>query len=179
MPENMFSLSGKKKDKNAIITEAYPESEFNPTRDVLDGSGQITINDLLAPLQHTPGYAKLKKKFDQMERKVAPTEAPLHRAEQERLDRMAAYIASKKDMVKWEPLIKRNREAPTLIFDNDVDIGFSTVGAIASEFEPRTEFEKKMASLIYSDKVADAHSNDGARLLELNEVRMLRTFCPS
>ncbi|XP_034229675.1 U3 small nucleolar RNA-associated protein 14-like, partial [Prunus dulcis] len=45
-----------------------------------------------------------------------------------------------------------------------------TVGAIASEFEPRTEFEKKIASLVYDDQVMEAHQKDGSRLLELNKV---------
>ena len=73
-------------------------------------------------------------------------------------------------MQKWEPIIKRNREAPTIYFDDDMDLGFSTVGAIASEFEPRTEFEKKIASLVYDDQVMEAHQKDGSRLLELNKV---------
>ncbi|KAI5311138.1 hypothetical protein L3X38_045605 [Prunus dulcis] len=51
-----------------------------------------------------------------------------------------------------------------------MDLGFSTVGAIASEFEPRTEFEKKIASLVYDDQVMEAHQKDGSRLLELNKV---------
>ena len=109
-----------------------------------------------------------------MERKSTPTQAPLHKAERERLERKAAYEHSKKDLVKWEPLVKRNREAPTMFFNNDVDLGFSTVGAIASEFEPRTEFEKKIASLVHDDEVLDAHSKDGSRLLEFNKVWRFR-----
>ncbi|MBA0563088.1 hypothetical protein Golob_008091 [Gossypium lobatum] len=83
---------------------------------------------------------------------------------------MAVYEHSKKDITKWEHLVKRNREAPTVFFGGDVDLGFSTVGAIASEFEPRTEFEKKIASLVYDDKVMEAHKADGSKLLELNKI---------
>ncbi|XP_024026216.1 uncharacterized protein C57A7.06 [Morus notabilis] len=168
MPGEAFE--GKKKKNNNVITEAYPESEYNPSRDVLDGHGQISIEDLLDPLHGTSGYSMLRKRVHQMERKSGPTPTPLPKVERKRLDRKAAYQHSNKDALKWVPLIKRNREAGTIIFDNDVDLGFSTVGAIASEFEPRTEFEKKMASLVYDEKVMDAHKKDGARLLELNEV---------
>lgn len=68
------------------------------------------------------------------------------------------------------PLVKRNREVPTVYFNQDVNLGYSTVGAIASEFQPRTDFEKKMASVLNVNEVWDAHKEDGARLLELNEA---------
>lgn len=166
-----MSFSGKKKkNSNVVVSEPYPESEYNPSRDVLDGDGQINIEDLLDPLHGKSGYSKLRKRMRQMERKSAPIRAPLPKAEQERLEMKVAYDQSKKELVKWEPLVKRNREAPTIYFDNDTNVGFSTVGAIASEFEPRTEFEKKMASLVCDDKVMDAHRKDGSRLLELNKV---------
>lgn len=175
MTENLFLLLGKKKKNNTtLVTEAYAESEYNPTSDVLDGHGRISVEDLLDPLRNKSGYSKLKKRVHQMQRKSTHTQAPLHKAERERLERKAAYEQSNKDAVKWLPLIKRNREAGTIIFHNDVELGFSTVGAIASEFEPRTEFEKKIASLVQDDKVMDAHKKDGSRLLELNQVRILK-----
>lgn len=169
-------LGKKKKKKKVVISEAYPESEYNPSRDVLDGDGRITIEDLLGSLQGKSVCSELRKRRHQMERKSAPLQAPLPKGVRDKLERKAAYEQSKKDITKWEPLIKRNREAPSIIFDRDIDLGFSTVGAIASEFEPRTEFEKKMASLVYDDKVMEAHKEDGARLLELNKVWKLQLF---
>ncbi|KAL2538946.1 U3 ribonucleoprotein (Utp) family protein [Forsythia ovata] len=164
------AFDGKKKKKDLIISEAYPESEYNPSRDILDGNGRISIQDLLDPLHGKSGYSKLRKSLHRMENKSMPIHAPLPKPDQERLERKAAYEQSKKDITKWEPLVKRNREAPTLYFDEDVDMGFSTVGAIASEFEPRTDFEKKIASLVNDNEVVDAHKKDGARLLELNKI---------
>ena len=49
-------------------------------------------------------------------------------------------------------------------------MGFSTVGSIASEFKPRSVFEKKIASLVNDNDIIEAHRKDGARLLELNKV---------
>ncbi|OMO81947.1 Small-subunit processome, Utp14 [Corchorus olitorius] len=165
------AFEGKKKKNNVVISEAHPESEYNPTRDVLEGDGRITIQDLLAPIQEKPGYSKLRKRLQHMEKKSStPIQAPLPKAERDKLERMAVYEHSKKDITKWEHLVKRNREAPTIFFGEDVDLGFSTVGAIASEFEPRTEFEKKIASLVYDDKVMEAHKADGSKLLELNKI---------
>ncbi|KAI3697887.1 hypothetical protein L6452_30987 [Arctium lappa] len=42
--------------------------------------------------------------------------------------------------------------------------------AIASEFRPMTEFEKKMDSLINAKELSEAHKGDGARILELNKI---------
>ncbi|OMO63866.1 Small-subunit processome, Utp14 [Corchorus capsularis] len=165
------AFEGKKKKNNVVISEAHPESEYNPTRDVLEGDGRITIQDLLDSIQEKPGYSKLRKRVQHMDRKSStPIQAPLPKAERDKLERMAVYEHSKKDITKWEHLVKRNREAPTIFFGEDVDLGFSTVGAIASEFEPRTEFEKKIASLVYDDKVMEAHKADGSKLLELNKI---------
>lgn len=165
------SFSGKRK-KDFIVSEAYPESEYNPSSDILDGKGLISIQDLVEPLHGKSGFSKLRKDLRRMENKSAPIIAPFPKADQERLERKAAYEQSKKDITKWDPLVKKNREAPTLYFDEEMDLGFSTIGAIASEFEPRTDFEKKIASLVSHNEVVEAHKKDGARLLELNEVSM-------
>ncbi|PIN11413.1 hypothetical protein CDL12_15982 [Handroanthus impetiginosus] len=167
LPSDAF---GGKKKKDFIISEAYPESEFNPSSDILDGNGRISIHDLLEPLHGKSGFSKLRKSLQRMDKKSMPILAPLPKPDQERLERRAAYEHSKKEITRWEPLVKRNREAPTLYFDEDVDLGFSTIGAIASEFEPRTDFEKKIASLVNRNEVVEAHKKDGARLLELNKI---------
>ncbi|KAL3531478.1 hypothetical protein ACH5RR_010800 [Cinchona calisaya] len=159
-----------KKENDFVISEAYPESEYNPSHDILEGDGHISIQDLLDPLHGKSGFSKLRKNVNRMEKKSMSLNAPLPRSDQERLERKAAYELSKKDITKWEPLVKRNREAPTIFFNEDTDLGFSTVGAIASEFEPRSDFEKKIASLVNDNEIVDAHRKDGARLLELNKI---------
>lgn len=168
MPAEAFE--GKKKRQNAVVSEAYPESEFNPSRDVLSGNGEISIEDLLDPLRGTSNYSKLRKRIQHVEKKEAPVQAPLPKPERERVERGVAYDYTKKDITKWEPLIKRNREAPTIYFDKSVDLGFSTVGAIASEFKPRTDFEKTIASLVHDNDVVEAYKSDGGKLLELNKL---------
>ncbi|XP_017247922.1 uncharacterized protein LOC108219144 [Daucus carota subsp. sativus] len=170
IPSDAFG--GKKLKNNIVISEAYPENEYNPSGDVLDGNGRISIQDLLDPLREKSGFGKLKKSVDRIETKQMSVHAPLRKPDREKLERKFAYEQSKKDITKWEPLVKRNREAPTIFFDDKTDLNFSTVGAIASEFEPRTEFEKQMAALVNNSEVAEAHKKDGARLLELNKVTM-------
>ncbi|XVF22143.1 hypothetical protein REPUB_Repub12eG0148500 [Reevesia pubescens] len=167
MPRDAFE--GNKKKNNVVISEAHPESEYNSTCDLLEGDGQITIQDLLDPSQGKPGYSKLRKRVQNMERMTASIQAPLPKADREKLQRMAVYERSKKDITRWGLLVKSNREAP-IFLGEDLDLWVSTVGAIASEFEPRTEFQKKIASLASDDKVMEAHIADGSKLLELNKV---------
>ncbi|KAI4349673.1 hypothetical protein L6164_010233 [Bauhinia variegata] len=169
MPDETFE-ERKKKRGDAVVQELYPESEYNPSRDIVDGDGRISIEDLLNPLREKSGYSELRRRMQQMEKKARPIHAPLPRADQAKLERKAASEWSNKDITKWEPIIKRNREAPSINFDEKVDLEFSTVGALASEFEPRTEFERKIAALVHDDKLMEAHKKDGSRLLELNEV---------
>ncbi|CAN8308659.1 unnamed protein product [Cochlearia groenlandica] len=169
MPSAAFE--GESKSKPVLFTEAYPESEFNPTRDVLEGKRLITMEDLLGPLKGQPGFNQLNKKVSRMQKDAqSVVHAPLPKPERERLERKAVKVLVEKEFNKWVPLVKRNREAPTVYFNQDVNLGYSTVGAIASEFQPRTDFEKKMASVLNDNKVWDAHQDDGARLLEMNEV---------
>lgn len=169
MPGEVFE--GKKR-KTAVLTEALPESECNINRTASSGSSHISIHDLLDPLHGKPGYSKLRKRMHQLERHSTTVTAPLPKAERERLERKAAYEQSKKDLTKWEPLVKRNREAPTIYFDEDMSAVTenSTVDAIVAAFKPRTEFEKKIASIVNHPKIAEAHNHDGARLLELNKI---------
>lgn len=169
MPGEVFE--GKKR-KTAVLTEALPESECNINRAASSGSSHISIHDLLDPLHGKPGYSKLRKRMHQLERHSTTVTAPLPKADRERLERKAAYEQSKKDLTKWEPLVKRNREAPTIYFDEDMSAVAenSTVDAIVAAFKPRTEFEKKIASIVNHPKIAEAHNHDGAKLLELNKV---------
>ncbi|KAJ1406360.1 Small-subunit processome, Utp14 [Sesbania bispinosa] len=176
MPSEAFEENKKLTMKDAIIPELYPESEYNPSRDVVDGDGRVSIEDLLNPLRENPDYGKLRKRMQQIEKNAKTIYAPLPKADQVKVERKAAYEISKKDVTKWQHIIQRNREAPTIFFGENVDLGFSTVGAIASEFEPRTEFERKMAALVHDEKVMEAHKKDGSRLLEMNKKSNLNLF---
>ncbi|KAF8106106.1 hypothetical protein N665_0147s0062 [Sinapis alba] len=171
MPSAAFE--GESKSKPVLFTEAYPEGEFNPTRDVLEGKNVLTVEDFLAPLEGKPGYQKTSKQIAQMRKDTKHVvHAPLPKPQRERLERKAVIGLVDGEFSKWVHLVKKNREAPTVYFNQHVDLGYSTVGAIASQFQPRTQFEKKMASVLNDSDVSEAHRDDGARLLELNEVSM-------
>ncbi|XP_023636335.1 uncharacterized protein C57A7.06 [Capsella rubella] len=169
MPSAAFQ--GESKKKHVLFTEPYPESEFNPTRDVLEGKSLITMEDLLEPLQGKPGYSQLSERVFRMRKDIQSlVHAPLPMPEQERLERGAVKRLVDEVFSKWVSQVKRKREATTVYFNQDVNVGYSTVGAIASKFQPRTEFEMKMASLLGDHEIWEADKEDGAMLLELNEA---------
>ncbi|KAL4196932.1 hypothetical protein AMTRI_Chr04g248760 [Amborella trichopoda] len=167
MPGNI--PQGMKRSKK-VVSETLPESEYNLDQKPSDGNTPITIQDLLDPLQDKAGYSNLRKRMQQLEKNATPIQPPLPRVLKERLERKVAYKQSKDDITKWEPIVKKNRVAPTIYFDDNTDVGFSTVGAVAAKFEPRTDFEKKMATLLTDSKVMEAHREDGSKLLEFNAV---------
>ncbi|XP_076894081.1 U3 small nucleolar RNA-associated protein 14-like [Bidens hawaiensis] len=163
------AFEGKKKKNNVIVYESYPEAESNPTHDI-NNDGRVTIDDFLNPLHGKSGFSKLRKDVARLDKKSKSILPPLPKPQQEKIDRKTAYIQANKRLTEYEHLVKKNREAQTIYFNEDIDLGNSTVGAIVSEFKPRTDFEMKMDLLINAKELSDAHQSDGARLLELNQV---------
>ncbi|KAK1666374.1 hypothetical protein QYE76_054533 [Lolium multiflorum] len=158
MPREAFDGGKKKKQQQAQELPLQP------------GGGPVTIHDLMDDIQDKPGYSKIRKRVQQQEKKPMVVQAPMPKVKRDLLDRAATYKVHRHDISKWEGLVKSNREATTLYFENDLDLGQSTVGAIASKFEPRSTFEKQMAEVLRSTEIMEAHKNDGAKILELNKV---------
>lgn len=132
----------------------------------------------MAPLE---GHHKTSKQISRMRKDTykSVVHPPLPKPERERLERKAARGLVDEEFSKWVHLVKRNREAPTVYFSQEVvNLGKSTVGAIASEFQPRTEFEMRMASVLNDNEVSEAHREDGARLLELNQASSVIYLIP-
>ncbi|KAJ4747775.1 U3 small nucleolar RNA-associated protein 14 [Rhynchospora pubera] len=157
IPKEAFD-GEKKKREEVLLSQADVRSEI------------VTIHDLLVPLQGMPGYSSLRKRVLQQEKQPMTLQAPLPKSERDKVQRKVSDKFARKEITKWEGVVKRNREAPTLFFEQDQNLGYSTVGAIASGFEPRTEFEKQMAQLRQDPELVEAYKNDGAKMLELNKV---------
>ncbi|KAF7102350.1 hypothetical protein CFC21_103506 [Triticum aestivum] len=161
MPREAFDGNRKKKEKKQA-----QELLLQP------GDGPVTIHDLLDNIQDKPGYSKIRKMVQQQEKKPMVVQPPLPKGQRDKMDRSVAYVLSKKEIGKWERIVKDNREAATLRFENDLNLGVDTVGAIASKFEPRSSFEKQMAGVFNNTEIMEAHKNDGAKILELNKMEV-------
>ncbi|KAL0846186.1 hypothetical protein Bca101_019432 [Brassica carinata] len=154
MPSAAFNSESNRKP--VLSTEAYPEGEFNPTLDVLEGKNILTEEDFLAPLEGKPGYHKTIRQISRMRKDTynSVLHPPLPKPERERLERKAVKGLVDEQFSKWVHLVKKNREAPAVYFNQDVNLGNSTVGAIASEFQPRSEFEMRMAYVLNDSEVS-------------------------
>jgi U3 small nucleolar RNA-associated protein 14 len=91
--------------------------------------------------------------------------APLPKQIKNRQDRKAAYEVSKKDVSRWTPLVKTNREAATLWLKQDSEVARATSAAgLASRHEAMSSFEKEVASLLKEAGHASTASVQQVRL---------------
>lgn len=164
------AVEGKKRRKKIVVSEAYPESEFNLNKKPSGTTENVSIQDLMAPLYGSSGFGSLRKRMQQLEKNAMPVEAPLPKVVKEKLERKAAYVHTKEDVTKWQPIVKKNREASTIKLDRKVDAGKTGTGVIAYDFTPTTALEKEITSLLQSTSVVEAQKSDGVELLELNKL---------
>ncbi|MCO5573156.1 hypothetical protein L7F22_026922 [Adiantum nelumboides] len=155
-----------------LLSEAYPESEFN-INPVADASNlqQITIEDLMAPLQSTTGFGSLRKRMQQLEKKGTPVDAPLPKAVQERLSRKAGYEKTNEEISKWQDIVKKNREATSLVFTQRPDLAATSTAELVSKFEPITILEREVASLLRENGLAE-DTSEAATSLGFNKLSM-------
>ncbi|KNA23250.1 hypothetical protein SOVF_026630 [Spinacia oleracea] len=130
------AFAGKKRKGN-VVTEAYPESEFNPSSDVMSSVvlGRSVFKTFRILFEELLVTASLGKGLNMLRRKV------------------------KQFKLRFPNRTGRGN-----------DMGLPTVGTMASEFKPRSDFEKAIASIMDNKEVAEAYQSDGAKLLELNKI---------
>ncbi|KAG8685948.1 hypothetical protein FRC08_012830, partial [Ceratobasidium sp. 394] len=132
--------------KRALVqdrTEAGPEGEFGAK----SGPQPLTLTDLLAP---TPQLTKSTKALQSTTKSALS--APLAQRTQDRLDREAAYAATKEEIHKWTPTMKRIREAEHLAFPLQgpgagKGAGVSNADVIG-RFQASTPMESAISSLL-------------------------------
>ena len=127
------------------------------------------------PSGHLKGVEKLSKK-------AQPLEAPLAGPIQARAERRAAYEESKKDIKKWMPLVKSQREAPTLQLTsgkNDIRKPMS-VSAVAAKHAPENKMELEVAAMLQAagahtaSAVAESEDALAMRMLNAEEAKARR-----
>ncbi|QRV97720.1 U3 small nucleolar RNA-associated protein 14 [Ceratobasidium sp. AG-Ba] len=133
------------KKKRALVqdrTEAGPEGEFGAR----SGAQPLTLTDLLEP---APQLSKSTKPLQSTTKSVLS--APLAQRTQDRIDREAAYEATKQEIQKWAPTMKRIRESEHLAFPlqgpGAEKKGISNADIIG-RFRPTTPMESAISSLL-------------------------------
>lgn len=168
----------KRRARDAVVTEAYPEAAYNLPPST--AGGELTVSDLIAGLGDGKGkLGAARKALERLEKKAAPVAAPLPGPIQQRQERKAGYEESKMEADKWLPIVKANREAPTLRFTADKAAvpRTTTTAAIAAKHRPETDMEAEVAALLeaagaHSAKaVAEAEEALAMKALSLEEAR--------
>ncbi|KAJ7453927.1 Utp14-domain-containing protein [Mycena galericulata] len=151
-------------------TQAGAEGEFQ----VGSGTGaqKLSLADLLAPLSSSlPGVEKslapgptplVRPKTKAGGKKVKPLNggalaAPLPLRTQARVDREAAYEVTKEEVTKWDPSMKRIREAEHLSFPLQgpkEQMGRVSNAELAAKFKPSTELESAVSRLLSAAHLA-------------------------
>mmetsp|Transcript_37964 Transcript_37964/g.96008 ORF Transcript_37964/g.96008 Transcript_37964/m.96008 type:complete len:1095 (-) Transcript_37964:202-3486(-) len=180
--------AGKPRKAAPLVDEAYPESEFglNPGAASAGGGGDLTLAELMRGLGGE-GRRKLppaaRKLLDKMSGGAhQAVAAPLPRAVKERTERKAGYDTTSKDVAKWQPLVKANREAPSLAFTaaRDEVPRVNTTAALVAGHTPEEGMEAEVAALLQAAGAASAHAVAateealGAKELTLEEARERR-----
>ena len=134
----------------------------------------MTLNDLISSLGS--GRAKLgaaRKTLERLEKKATPVEAPLPGPIRARQERRAGYESAKQDIGKWMPLVKANREAPTLHFKSDQASvpRSSTTASLAAKHRPETSMEAEVAELLRA-----AGADTGTAVAEGEEALSLKAL---
>lgn len=160
---------GARERKKQVVQEAYTESGFN----VNQNASAISTQDLLGMVQGTSGIQPLRKRMQPVLNADLATSAPLPKVIQERVDRKAGYEKSKEEVAKWQPLVKQNREAPSLTFNEREPLPTSTVAALADKHKPMTDMEKEVAAILQQSNLVVAADIEAAEALELNKVTNL------
>ncbi|PVF96712.1 Utp14-domain-containing protein [Serendipita vermifera] len=147
-------------------TQPGEEGEFMASRGT---STKLQLSDLIAPLASEGASSSAIALTSAMKTlnstKAAPLSAPLPLRVQDRLDRQAAYEQTKSEVQKWEPTMKRIREADHLSFplqsQRPVE---SNIAQLTSNFKPATQLESAVDRLL---KAAELRDQDIAKTEEL------------
>ncbi|KAG9301666.1 hypothetical protein G9A89_016737 [Geosiphon pyriformis] len=163
-------------------TEAYSESEFHIIRKDALTSGfkkgikeKIEIGDLLNSIKNETGFSSLKQKVAQMEggskgNSKEPVAPPLPQRIQDKLNREAAYEETKKEITKWEPIVKKIQQVEHLSFPLDSPDSYKPSNyALASTFKPYTELEKQVQDVLIESGVQEKDLQ-AYEELELNKL---------
>ncbi|CAG8607857.1 2819_t:CDS:10 [Paraglomus brasilianum] len=144
-------------------TETYNESEYNlSTRNAQTNVKKLNLQDLVGTIQNEAGFTGLKKSllmFENSDKKGAikgPLAAPLPKRIKDRLNREAAYEQTKKDISKWETIVKENRKKEHLEFPMNAQPSHQiSTSQLVSSFKATTPLEKQIEKALVESGVEE------------------------
>ena len=118
-----------------------------------------------------PGAVRAKLRRLETATNAAPLAAPVPPAQAARVQRGAAYAVASEHVTRWQPLVKANREARTLVFpasNAGAPKPASTTAALAAAFTVDTQLEQQVAALL---SAGGAATSAGVRAAEAAELQ--------
>ncbi|GIL67778.1 hypothetical protein Vafri_21053, partial [Volvox africanus] len=189
-----------RRDPNAaVVTEAYPESEYtlNPGAASAGGSaaGTLSVADLLQGLtgeerrQLGPARRLIEKVAgagggEGKGKGLRPVSVPLPAVVAARQERKAGYDAAAKEVSRWQPIVKANREVPTLrlVSGRSHVHQVTNTAALVAQHTPSADnaLEAEVAALLQAAGVANSEAIEEAeekmalKALSLEEAKERR-----
>ena len=115
-----------------------------------------------------------RRRLDRLaNKKAVPDAVPLPRVVSERIERKAAYETTKADIAKWQPIVKENREKPTLNFvgvERNKMHRKKSLASINTDFVPENDFEKEIMAHLKEANALTGQDVERAEDLALNEL---------
>lgn len=138
-----------KKEENVEIQK---EIRAENLHQVDDESEVLTMDDILAPLEGE--FQSVQKDLVSIQKTVALPEV-VGSVKAARAERELGYETAKKDVTKWIPQVKANREAEQLVFGDATDKDGVTTKSLVSDFKASTDFEKELQEAIDASGVTE------------------------
>ena len=101
----------------------------------------------------------------------APLAPSLSREQVQRVERGEAYKATAKDVTRWQPTVKANREAEHIYLSREAVDGRQNASnaALAAKFQPTTELELEVDAILRDNGMEEAEVRNGEDL-EMNSL---------
>jgi U3 small nucleolar RNA-associated protein 14 len=110
---------------------------------------KIKTHELLNSVKNSSDGSALRKLFSKAHKRTKVLDTPLPRFVSEKAQRIASYIEDKKEISKWDPVIRKNRQADQLVFPlKQPNYTMQTVESITKNWTPETDLEKQVAQIL-------------------------------
>jgi len=146
--------TGKRKKKIVKRTRIEPSKEISEFTWNTSGQEKLALHELVAPLKGTTqSIADIKKRLSKLEKSSKTLDVPLPKPQAERIERTVAYQATSKDISKWAPTIRKNRDAEQLVFPlQEFKPPAITTKSMVANFKPQNAMEMEIAAVLKGSK---------------------------
>ncbi|KTW25575.1 hypothetical protein T552_03435 [Pneumocystis carinii B80] len=183
LEEFIETLERKQKHNSFLKINEFPEKsscetlsnqEKNNESNYFDVSKKLSFSEMIAPLNANITASSYLRSFSQSDiSKFSDNSlnAPLAKPIQDLFDRQAAYDIVKKDLKKWEDVVKINRKSEFLKFPIDsLEKPKLTNNSLFAKFQVSTHFERSIDDVLQSSGLKDERSALEFEELFLNKL---------